>query len=96
MKKFVFLYYGWEQPTPAIAEAWMSWFASLDDRIINSGNPFGGGREVTRDGVRDLSADTSPIAGYSIISATDFDEAEQLLDGLPFIDSVRIYEAVPM
>jgi len=96
MKKFVFLYYGWEQPTPAIAEAWMSWFASLGNKVIDSGNPFGSGREVTRTGVSDLSADSSPIAGYSIISAADFEEAEKLLEGLPFVDSVRIYEALPM
>lgn len=96
MKKFVFLYYGWEQPTPAIAAAWMSWFASLGGSVIDSGNPLGVGREVTRSGVRDLSADASPVAGYSIISAADFDEAEKLLEGLPFVDSVRIYEALPM
>lgn len=96
MKKFIFLYYGYEQPTSALMEAWMSWFASLGDRIIDSGNPFGTGREVTRSGVRDLSIDTSPITGYSIVSAADFEEAEKLLVGLPFVDSVRIYEALPM
>jgi hypothetical protein len=96
MKKFVFLYQGYQEPTPDLMEAWMSWFARVGDKLVDSGNPFGAGREVTKTGARDLAGDGSPITGYSIVSAESIDDAEKLLEGLPIIDSVRIYEAMSM
>jgi hypothetical protein len=96
MKKFVFLYYGHWQPSPELMEQWGNWFAKIGPHLVDSGNPFGAGREITRDGSADLSSDPQPITGYSIVSAASLDEAEQLLQGLPIVDSVRIYEAVAM
>jgi len=39
MKKYVFLHYGFTEPTPEIMEAWGKWFASLGDKIVDPGAP---------------------------------------------------------
>jgi hypothetical protein len=96
MKKFVYLYHGYQEPSPAVMDAWMSWFGKIGDKLVDPGNPFGPGRQVTPAGSTDLTDDTSPATGYSIINAETIDEAEALLDGCPIISSVRIYEAMPM
>ena len=96
MKKFVFLYVGFEPPTDDIKEAWSNWFTSIGDKIVDSGNPFRAGREVAPEGTRELSLDNRAITGYSIINAESIDEAEEIAKGCPAITSVRVYEAVSM
>src|SRR5450759_5935635 len=83
MKKFVFLYQGLGESTADAMRAWGAWFARVGEQMVDSGNPFGAGRQVTPDGVSDLSDDVAPITGYSIVSAADLDAAEKLLDGCP-------------
>ena len=34
MKKFVFLHFGFETPTPEIMEAWGTWFESISDKVV--------------------------------------------------------------
>ena len=41
MKKFVFLYFGFEPLTEEIKQAWGKWFVSIGDKMVDSGNPFG-------------------------------------------------------
>ena len=96
MKKFVFLYHSFQEPSADVMDAWGTWFAAVGDKFIDSGNPFGEGREVTKTGSRSLTSDLRPASGYSILNADSIDEAEKLLEGCPAIDSVRIYEAMPM
>ena len=43
MKKFVFLTYGFEKPTPEIMAAWGKWFESIKDSIIDKGHLTGCG-----------------------------------------------------
>ena len=96
MKKFVFVYIGFETPTPEIGEAWGKWFASIGDKMVDSGNPFGAGREITRDGTKELPLGLDSITGYSIINAENMDEAEQIAKTNPMITSIRVYEASSM
>ena len=96
MKKFVFLYYGFEPPTQEIQEAWSNWFASIGDKMVDSGNPFGSGREITHNGTKELSLDKAAITGYSIINADNIDEAEKIAKECPIVTSIRVYEAVSM
>lgn len=93
MKKFVFLYQG-TADAPDAMQAWGEWFAANSSSFVDVGNPFGEGRVIANNG--GSSVDASPVTGYSIVSAESLDAAEKLLDGLPTIDSVRIYEALPM
>ncbi len=96
MKKFVFLYYGFGEPTKENKEAWGKWFASVGDKFVDSGNPFGPGREITPESTKELSPDKEAIAGYSIINAENLDEAEKIAKTCPIITGLRVYEAMTM
>ena len=91
MKKFVLLHFGFENPTPEIMAAWNAWFESIADHSVENVG-FGGGREISKSGTKDLSWDMEAITGYSVIEAESLDEAERLAQTNPFISSIRIYE----
>jgi hypothetical protein len=40
MKKFMYLHFGFEKPTPEIMMAWQAWFESIADKQVAQGNPF--------------------------------------------------------
>jgi hypothetical protein len=91
MKKFMFLHFGFEKPSPEMMKAWQTWFAAIADRQVDQGG-FNGGREISKSGTRDLPWDRESITGYNIIEAESLDAAEKLAQGNPFISSIRIYE----
>lgn len=96
MKKFVFLYQGFGEPTDDVKAAWMNWFGLISDSIVDSGNPFGPGREVTPTGSKELPLTADSTTGYTIVNADNIDDAEKLLKDCPIINSVQIYEAMSM
>ena len=96
MKKFMLLYHGYWEPTQEIKDAWGKWFASISDRMVDGGNPFGPGREITPTGSKELPLGTGSLVGYSIVNADNLDDAAKLLEGCPIISSVRVYEAMSM
>ncbi len=96
MKKFILLYVGMWQHSPEVMSGWTKWFQVLGDRVVDSGNPFGPGREVTTSGSVSLPQDKDAIVGYTIIKAENMEEVEKLLKECPIITSVKIYEAMPM
>ena len=96
MKKYVFVYYGFGEPTREVMDAWSNWFASVADKMVDSGNPFGPGREVTNSGSRDLPFGPESTTGYTIVEVDTIDDAEKLLANCPIITSVHIYEAMSM
>ncbi len=92
-KKFVLLHVGFEKPTPEVMQAWGAWFESIKDHLVDMGNVgFMGGREVSKDGTKDLGWDANALTGFSVISAESLDEAESIAAGCPFISSIRVYE----
>ncbi len=96
MKKFILLYVGmWEQ-TPEVMASWGKWFDVLGDRVVDSGNPFGPGKEYTKTGIKTLPQDEQAIVGYTIIKAESMQEVETIVKECPIITSVKIYEAMPM
>ena len=95
MKKFVFLHFGFEQPTPEIMEAWGTWFESISEKMVDQGG-FSGGREISKSGTRDLPMNMEHISGYNVIEAESLDAAEKLAQNNPFIASIRIYEVRSM
>ena len=92
MKKFVLLSFGFEKPTPEIMGAWSKWFESISDKIVDNGGHFSNGREISRDGTKDLPLGMDSITGYTVINAENMDEAEKIAQENPFIASIRIYE----
>jgi len=91
VKKFMMLHYGFEKPTAEIMEAWGAWFESIADRTVDQGG-FGGAREISSAGTRDLPMGMESITGYNIIEAESLDEAEELARACPYIASIRVYE----
>ncbi|MFZ0140586.1 MAG: hypothetical protein WAL70_05840 [Aeromicrobium sp.] len=98
MKKFMLLYRGaWDEaPTQETMDAWSEWFAFLGDKIVDSGNPFGPGREITKDGTADLPQDAGAVTGYTLINAQDIEDAEKIALQCPVVTSIQVYEAMPM
>jgi hypothetical protein len=96
MKKFVLMYVGMWEHTPEVMNGWTKWFEVLGDRVVDSGNPFGPGKEITKTGTIDLPQDENAIVGYTIINAQSLEEVEKLAKDCPIITSVKIYEAMPM
>ena len=91
MKKFIFLTYGFEKPTPEIMAAWGKWFESIKDNIVEQGH-LSGGREISDAGTRDLPLGLDSITGFMIMSADSFEDAEKMAQSNPYISSIRVYE----
>ncbi len=91
MKKFVFLTYGFEKPTPEIMAAWGQWLESIKDNIIDKGH-LSGGREISKAGTKDLPLGLESITGFMIMSAESLDDAEKMAQSNPYISSIRVYE----
>jgi hypothetical protein len=91
LKKFVFLTYGFEKPTPEIMAAWGAWLESIKDNIIDMGH-LSGGREISKTGTKDLPLGLESITGFMIMSADSLDEAEKMAQSNPYISSIRVYE----
>jgi len=96
MKKFVLLYVGMWEHNPEVMEEWSKWFALLGDRVVDSGNPFGPGKEMTKTGTKVLPQDEQAIVGYTIINAKSMEEVENIVKDCPIITSVKVYESMPM
>ena len=97
MNKFLVLTFGFTPPTEEVKQAWGKWFSAVQPRLVDPGNPFGRGVELTKTSRTELSLDSpSPLVGYCILNAESLDEAESLVAEMPIIDSVRIYEAHSM
>ncbi len=91
MKRFMLLHFGFEKPTPEIMAAWGKWFESVADKTVEHGG-FGGAREISNSGTKDLPMGMESITSYSIINAESLDEAESIAKDNPFIASIRVYE----
>ena len=95
MKKFVFLAHGDMERTREFQQAHMRWWSSIQDHVVDSGNPLFNGRNVTTDGaVSELTPEMAPALGYSIVQARSIDEAMGLLAECPM--DMWVYEAMPM
>jgi hypothetical protein len=91
MKRFMLLHVGFETPTPEIMAAWGAWFkAAAAHTVENAG--LRNGREISRDGAKDLPMGLDSLTGYTIVNAESIEDAERLAEGNPFISSIRIYE----
>jgi hypothetical protein len=92
MKKFLMLHFGFETPTPEIMQAWGKWFESIRENIVETGSHFTRGREISREGTRELPLGPDSITGFTIVSAESLDHAEKMARNNPFISSIRVYE----
>ena len=77
MNNFMLLHVGFRKPTPEIMAAWGEWFESIADRTVDQGG-FGGARDISSAGTKDLPWGMESITGYNIIKAESLDEAEKI------------------
>ena len=104
MSNFVFIYYNGGEtgdlPMEEVTKAWMEWFGSLGDKLVDGGNPFNdGAQSVTKSG--NSAVGPNPATGYSIVKANSLDEAVEIAKGCPMLEhvassEVQVYEALPM
>ncbi len=92
MKKFVFLFIRYTQPTPEIMQSWMQWIKSVEDKVVDMGNGLGQGKEITKNGTIDLPMDLNAITAYMVFNADNINEAEKIAQSCPMITSVKVYE----
>lgn len=91
MKKFLFLSIGFEKPTPEIMAQWKEWFSLLGDRIVDQAGLMNG-KEISKDGVKEIPFDLNAPTGYLVIQAESEDEAMELAQKNPFITSLQVFE----
>jgi uncharacterized protein YciI len=96
MKRFLYLHYGFTEPTPEIMKAWGDWFESISDKVVDQGGQFSSGREIAKSGTKDLPLNMESITGYTVVEAESLDAAEKLAQSNPFIASIRVYEVMSM
>lgn len=103
MPKFVLAYTGNDsmgdspEEQEKVMAAWMSWFGSLGEAVVDGGNPFGERAVVASDG--SVTEGHGSLGGYSIINATSLHDACDKAKGCPTLaggGSVEVYEAVPV
>ena len=101
MAKYVVVYQGGELSDADMGDdmmsAWMNWFGSLGDSVLDMGNPFSASAAVKADGT--TSEARSGLQGYSIIEAESLDLAAKAVSGCPqfsYGGSVEIFEAQEM
>jgi hypothetical protein len=103
MSKFVLVYTGGamaatpEEQQKAM-EAWMGWFGSLGDAVVDHGNPFGQASTIASDG-SSSDGGAAGLSGYSIVEADNLAAAGDMAKGCPVLANgggIQIYEAMPM
>ena len=103
MPKFMFVYHGGSMPeTDAeVAEVmamWKAWFADIGQDVVDPGNPVGMSKTVFADRVAD-DGGANPTSGYSIVSASDADDAVTKAKGCPILKrggSVEVAEVIEL
>jgi hypothetical protein len=103
MPKFVFAYRGGsmaetEEAQKAVMDQWIGWFGTLGASVLDGGNPFGASKTVGSDGSTS-DGGAAELGGYSIIDATNLNDAASKAKGCPVLASggtVDVYEALDM
>ena len=103
MPKFLYVYHGGSKPdTPEegqkVLAEWNAWFERLGAAVVDGGNPVGLSKTVKAGQVTD-DGGANPTSGYSIISATDIDDAAEKAKGCPIHKSdgsVEVAEIIEM
>ena len=95
MKKFLFLAHGQMDRSPEAQQAHRRWWLSIQDHVVDSGNPLFNGRNVTASGeVTEITEAMQPATGYSLLQAESLEAALELLRDCPM--DMWVYEAMPM
>jgi hypothetical protein len=91
MKKFMFLHFGFEKPTPEIMAAWNKWFESVADKTVENGGFHGGAREISHSGTKDLKRSLKTIHSLRVSGSTKSWLGSSVTTGnkLPGVEAIR-------
>jgi len=108
MKKFIFLYFGGEQPKneeelKKEMELWMTWLNGLKSEgiLVDMGSAFAdNGKEVSAKETLSLTPKMWPALGYNIIQTDNIEKAVEISKGCPSFNQentvVRVFEFLDM
>lgn len=104
MAKFLYVYHGGGQPESAeeaatVMDKWGRWFGALGGNVVDGGNPVSDSSTVNSDGSVTPNGGANPASGYSLVEATDMDDALAKAKGCPILEaggSVEVAEAIDM
>ncbi len=104
MAKYLFVYHGGSKPESEdeiakVMDAWGQWLGSMGSAVVDGGNPVGMSSTVNSDGSVTNNGGANPASGYSLIEASDLDDAITKAKGCPVLDSggsVELAEAFDM
>ena len=87
MSKYLFAYHGGKPPETQEAmadmmDAWKSWLDSLEEKLIDPGNPAGPSKILNGDLIDD-NGGSNPVSGYTLIRADDMDSALEIAKSCP-------------
>lgn len=83
-----------EEEGQKVMAAWMGWFGTLGEAVVDGGNPCGASKSVASNGAISDGA-PSQVTGYSVLKADSLDAATQMAKGCPILmtgGSVDVYE----
>jgi len=104
MAKYLYVYHGGKSPegeeaVKEVMDAWGAWFGSLGAAVIDGGNPVGPSVTVQSDGSITDNGGANPTSGYSLVEASDIDDAIEKARGCPILrseGSIEVAEAFDM
>ena len=104
MSKYLFVYHGGSVPETKeeqakVMDAWGKWFGSLGSAVVDGGNPVGKSSTVQSNGSVVDNGGANPVSGFSLIEASNVDDAVTKAQGCPILaagGSVEFAEAFDM
>ena len=104
MAKYLFVYHGGKKPESdeeytRVMDAWGAWMGGLGAALIDGGNPVGMSSTVHADGSVTDDGGANPVSGYSLVEASDLNDALEKAKGCPIRDaggSIEVAEAFDM
>lgn len=100
MAKYIFAYHGGGMPdTPEEGEkqmaAWMDWYASMGEAVVDGGAPAGMSKTVNQGGSVSDDGGSNPISGYTVVEAESHDAAVEMAKGCPILQNGSV-EVAPL
>jgi len=80
MAKYLFVFHGGKHPETKEEQAkemdaWGQWFGSMGSAVIDGGNPVGISTTINSDGSVTNDGGSNPASGYTLIEASDVEDA---------------------
>ncbi len=104
MAKYLFIYHDGKAPETKeeiakVMDEWGKWFGGMGSAVLDGGNPVGKSSTVLSDGSVVDNGGANPASGYSLIEASDLNDAVAKAKACPILaggGSIELAEAHDM